>query len=286
MSSDYLFTKKAIREFEKEHDIEISLKGQRLQQIQKEDKTYLSIRELRNLLQYINERPLSRYVTDMSKLLQPISLSLFVVNDTLWKIMEKKKQHADRMNPMITFPWFHWDMDSGEGDKHTQIIRKGKSSGMDTLTAKDNVLTIAGMAGDFAGVLEERIVRENNRRRPILIPTGFGSRELKSKYNLEAIEMTVNLNLCDAQLYPKPDLIFDYRFSENPEDIHNHGLKISSIGEGVTLSTGGKAPVSLQGSITIFLCKRMKNLHESSIPLKYHLWMMGLYEIIERAADD
>ncbi|MBS3795410.1 MAG: hypothetical protein KGY80_10955 [Candidatus Thorarchaeota archaeon] len=286
MPSDYIFTERAIREFEEKQGISISLDSQNLQEIQNYGGTHLSAKKLRNILESANEKPLSHYVNDESKTVSPISVSLFVINDALWRIMEKKRHHADKMNPMITFPWFHWDIDpSGEG-KEGKIIRNSNSSGIEDVIVEHNVLTIAGFAGDFAGVLEERIVREGGRRTPILVPTGFGSKELISKYNLEATEITVNLDLCEAQLYPTPHLSFDYRFFENPEYIHNHGLGISSVSGAVSLSTAGSNPVTLEGITTIYVCKRMKNLHDTSTPLKYHLWIAALYELIKSAKGD
>ncbi len=277
----YRFGLEALRQFEAERGHQIPLEQQQELSLQTTGDTKLSYEQLRRILRQTRKEPISDYIMRESKVLQPISLAVFVINKNIWKIMARKKEYRDRLNPMITFPWFYHDSTSDGTNDSRSIVRHATGSGLESFSVKDDMMTLAGHGGDFAGVLEERVVLETYSSRPIFIPRGFGSRDLISKYNLENIRVDVDMKLCQASIYPLPDVSFDYRFSEDPEDFHTHGIGISTTGEAVTLGVGGKPPCKLCGSVMIMICKPMDGLHDTSIPLRYHLWMMALRDLIE-----
>ncbi len=277
----YRFGLEALRQFEAESGNQIRLDQQQEIRIQRTGNTRLSYEQLRRILRQTRDVPVPDYIMRENKVLQPISLALFVINENIWKIMARKKQHRDRLNPMITFPWFYHGSTSDGTNESRSIVKHATGSGLECVSVKDDMMNLAGQGGDFAGVLEERVVLETYSSRPIFIPRGFGSRDLISKYNLEKIRLDVDMKLCQASIYPLPDTSFDYRFSEDPEEFHTHGLAISTTGEAVTLFVSGKTPCKLRGSVMIMICKPMDGLHATAIPLRYHLWMTALQELIE-----
>lgn len=210
----------------------------------------------------------------------PLSVALFVFNDALWKMMERKTESQDTMLPMATIPRFHWAREFiSQGNPHgVQREDIHKSS---LFYVPNQSLEIQGVGGDFSGILEGQLVDTRPSSRPIFsptIPAAMGRRmDRMPKYDLCDIAISVGTNRLDKELYPSPRSDIDYTFSEHPKVFLEHGLAIETVGSNVNLMVGNKKPQRLFGNVLVLLGKRWNPITEGYKIVEFHVWLMALF---------
>ncbi|MHA1927363.1 MAG: hypothetical protein ACTSV2_02155 [Candidatus Thorarchaeota archaeon] len=273
MSSRHEFSNKVIEDFCNQYGVTITYSEEQKSKLTDGGRTPLLINQISDIVNQLctDEVSLKKFIEEMTTKLHPISLSLYVLNDDLWKIMTRKHELPDKMLPMITMPWFYWEKEA-EGRKNPSgVIRKENSVHPLTVKIEKEVLKISGSGGDFCGILEGRIVDSFKGVRPLLIPGSTGPKKAVPNYESQFIQVMINTS--SPLLYPIPMKELDYTFSEHPKVFYNHGIQIIAEGKDVTLKVGNRRNTVLRGKVVIFIGKDFEQNDESSNLLLFHVWL-------------
>ncbi|TFG33849.1 hypothetical protein EU527_06360 [Candidatus Thorarchaeota archaeon] len=209
----------------------------------------------------------------------PLSLSLYVLNDDLWKIMSSKNKYPDRMLPMITIPWFCWQEEEVSKKNPSGVKKQEDPSNSFCMMLDKGILTVSGNGGDFAGLLEGRIVDQHKGIRPLIIPGSFGSKDIVANYESRTIHLKIRTQSLKTELYPKPLEELDYFHSEHPRVFYEHGIQLTLKGEDVNLKVGARRDTTLRGDVLVFLGKDFREETDSIKILMFHLWLSILNRI-------
>ena len=114
MSTNIEIDSESLAKFCDEFGVRINYTLEQSQNLRTQGKTKLSVDQVENIAQQIcvDTDCLAKFIEQKSVAFQPVSMSLFVINDALWKIMGKKDDHPDKMLPMSTIPWFYWEKEA------------------------------------------------------------------------------------------------------------------------------------------------------------------------------
>jgi hypothetical protein len=278
MSTHHEFSQKDIDDFCNEHGVTIDLTVDQKNKFNAGKTSPILLEQLSSIADQMcpNDGMMKKFIEEKSAEFAPISLTLFVINEALWKIMTRRPEHPDKMLPMTTMPWFYWE--SSAEDKYNPLGVKMQEDPKKPLSIQieENTFTINGSGGDFCGLLEGRFVDKGNQGRSIIIPGGLGVKKLVPNYESKEIHITVKKDLAKLSLYPDPIKKLDYNFSEHAKVFYDHGLQIAAEGEEVTLKAGNRKPTQLRGEVKIFIGKNFEKEEDSSKILLFHVWLSML----------
>jgi len=222
---------------------------------------------------YQDGASLRNFIEQGSTDLYPIAMTLYVLNDDLWKIMTRKHEDPEKMLPMTTIPWFCWESEA-EGRKNPSGVKKVEDPKHKFSTKLEGgVLKISGKGGDFTGLLEGRIVNPYKGIRPIFIPGSTGPKKNVANYESQLLKININIHSSQTKLYPAPMKELDYVFSENPRVFYEHGIQIEVDGGDVKLQVGKRKETTLRGKVIVFLGKDFEETHDSEKMLMFHVWL-------------
>ncbi|KXH77293.1 MAG: hypothetical protein AM326_12515 [Candidatus Thorarchaeota archaeon SMTZ-45] len=224
--------------------------------------------------------PISDYVTNLTSQFQPLSMSLFVFNDSLWKLMEKKPESINTMLPIVTIPRFYWK-ESAINPKNPHGVKRDHDSNLNLELELHKYFALKGVGGEFGGILEGRVVDQESGPRPIITPTFPGSKKMVPKYDVQNIEVRMEFGNLRPHLYPSPLKSIDYTFSEHPRVFYEHGLSVSSDGLQVQLGVGNKKAHPLHGDVLLLLGKRWDSDTPRHEILFYHVWLNALSNLLK-----
>jgi len=273
MSTRHEFSEETIQNFCDKYGVTINLTSEQLSKLADDGKTPLLLDQIKDVTDQLvpDDMNLKKFIQERISELHPISLSLYVLNDSLWKIMSRKNEHTEKMLPMTTIPWFYWEQEAESRKNPFGIRRKEDSDRPLTIKIEKEFLTISGNGGDFCGLLEGRLVDRYKGVRPIFIPASTGPTKTVANYELEFIQIRINTQSIENRLYPVPEKELDYIYSEHPEVFYNHGIQIVADGEDVTLKISNRKETKLRGKVLIFIGKEFKQEDESSDLLMFHV---------------
>ena len=97
------------------------------------------------------------FIEELSEAIEPISMTLLVMNEATWKIMERKPRDADCMLPMVTIPWFHWSENAAASGNPRGIQRQDHGTTKITCETDGKRIVMSGTGGNFCGILEGRV---------------------------------------------------------------------------------------------------------------------------------
>jgi len=262
-----------IEDFCNQYGVTITYSEEQKSKLTDGGRTPLLINQISDIVNQLctDEVSLKKFIEEMTTKLHPISLSLYVLNDDLWKIMTRKHELPDKMLPMITIPWFYWEQEAEERKNPSGVRRKEDPVQPLTIDIEKEVLKISGNGGDFCGLLEGRIVDSFKGVRPLLIPGDTGSKKTVPNYEAQFIQ--ININSSETVLYPSPKKELDYNFSEHPKVFYSHGIQIIAEGKDVVLKVGNRKSTELRGKVLIFIGKDFEQSDESSNLLLFHVWL-------------
>jgi hypothetical protein len=245
-------------------------------------KTPLTITQLSQLLDdlYPTEETTIGFIEEGAKILAPISMTLYVINDATWKLMKKKPDFLDKMLPMSTIPWFYWDSHLESKANPRGIRRDENGTSVVFLDSQREELIISGEGGDFCGVVDEQIDRGWAQGRSIIIPGGLGPKKEVVSYKDNTIIITLKIANLSTELYPKPEARFDYGFSESPKVFYEHGIKITTDGLNAKLRIGRGREVNLSGEIVILLGKSLQTISWSEDIILFHIWLKAIDNMV------
>ncbi len=275
MSTKYEFDNEAIDSFCNNQGVTITFTADQMNSLAADGKTSLLVDQISNVVDQLcpDEESLKKFIELRTKEFDPIALSLYVVNDALWEIMSRKDENPEKMLPMTTIPWFYWEKEA-EGRKNPSGVQRTYDPKR-PLTAKleKGVLKMRGKGGDFAGLLEGRIVDRHKGTRPLIIPGSFGPKKTVAKYDSQLVEFKINMRSSKTKLYPNPMKELDYYFSENPRVFYDHGIQIEMDGEDVNLKVGKRRETTLRGKVIVFIGKDFEETPDSDQMLMFHVWL-------------
>jgi hypothetical protein len=283
LSTRCAFDQQTIDSFESDSGVQIRLNKEQRMQLMKESKVNLLVAQMSEAVHQLcaDSHELFRYVESQAKQFQPISMSLFVINDDTWKLMEGKPVHSDRMLPMITIPWFFWLPSEITKTNLVGVRRSPAESTSFYLDERNYQITLDGQGGDFCGLLEGRLVHKAAGMRPILVPGTPGIRVKTPHYESSKLRMTIVTRESECHLYPLPEKRLDYTFSESPRTFYEHGVRIDTDGGNVLLKVGKGAELPLRGDTKIYVGRAFAESSSSTNTLAFHVWLTALSESIE-----
>lgn len=255
---------------EKEYSIDLSLTTQQIENIEKDEAFILDNQQMDSIIdQLVAVDGLDGYILKTAEEIQPISISLFVINDRLWKMMERKPWDTDKMLAMCTIPLCTWDQkeestSNPKGVKRWEI----KQNHLELSFDEKPILTFTGEGGDFSGFIEQSQITGRK----------FGmieSRKLVPNYMFEDLKMEIRLNDIVIELHPEPKDDLDYDFSEHARVFYECGCAISLRGNSVRLTVGKRKPAILSGDIYLLLGINAKS-DDHYRELKSVLWLNAL----------
>lgn len=277
MAKRYSFRKGVIEDFETKHNLKIPLTQSQRSKIENDESITFSQEQLSHLAELLTAEDNSReLLTSFYPHSSGVSMSLFVVNDAIWKLMEKKEEHQDRMLPMVTIPWFYWEETSRNKWGVSRIEPLGSYIQFDF---KNGKISIVGNGGDFCGIIERKALKTRYSPWRIIIPEMPESSKRVPKYDKQTIAVNIEFGDTEADLFPSPDYDLDYTFSESPKVFYINGLVIRADGRNIKLKIGNRRESQLLGEVRIFIGSPMDEKEPLEI-LEFHVWLAAFHSLI------
>ncbi len=267
--------------------IDIPLIPEQRTNLRKLGKTSLRIDQMEQVVTGLcpDADELGQFILKEGKRLQPLSLSLFVINDMVKKLMRRKPRHPHAILPMVTVPWFYWKQSAVDRNNPFGIVRH-KNTGVEIeLDAKKEMLVFSGTGGDFAGILEAQVAEGVWSSRPLIVPGSLPNRQPVPAYQRKHIKVGVNLGAQRVTLYPKPRRDLDYTFSESPRVFAVHGAEIAGAGQAFRLKTGTRSETALRGNVLMLIGRRPEREQPDAISLTFHIWLAALARLLRTRED-
>ena len=213
---------------------------------------------------------IDEFLIKFASSIQPLSLSLFVVNDKLWKIMERKLWDSDKMLAMSTIPLCAWDKKS-EKTSNIKAVKRWAvhPSTFDFSLEKTPTIKIRGDGGDFSGFIDQSQLTA----RKFGIPE---SRKEIPNYIVEKLDIEIQFNKATVETYPTPRDDLDYDYSDHARVFYEHGFAISLPGESVTLKVGKRKPTKMLGDVYFLIGRRVDIESEAFQGLMLDIWLRAL----------
>ncbi len=207
--------------------------------------------------------------------IQPISLSLFVLNDKLWKIMERKLWDPEKMLAMSTIPLCAWDKNS-ESISNTKAVKRWTvhPSTFAISFGEYPKMSITGEGGDFSGFIDQSQLTA----RKFGIPE---SRKEIPNYIFDKLDIKVELDDYSIETYPKPRDDLDYDYSDHARVFYEHGFAVSLPGENVTLKVGKRKPAKMLGEVYLLIGRRVNVEEEPFTGLLLDIWLRAFQRRME-----
>ena len=278
MATKFEFDNDTIERFCNEYGVTIEMTPDQVDRLRETGNTHLLVEQLENIAGQIcsDDNCLRKFIEQNSGKFHPVAMTLYILNDDLWKIMARKNEHPEKMLPMTTIPWFYWEKEA-EGRKNPSgVQRQEHPSRPFTIKVEEEILMVSGKGGDFCGVLEGRIVDRHKGIRPIIIPGSTGPKKNVARYESEVLQIRIKVHSAKMTLYPIPEKELDYVYSEHPRVLYDHGILITADGEDVTLKVSKRKETTLRGKVLIFIGKSFEKKEESGDLLLFHVWLSML----------
>ncbi|MFX1560824.1 MAG: hypothetical protein ACFFBL_09565 [Promethearchaeota archaeon] len=280
MSTRCLFLQKDLEQFEQIHGQAFELSKEQHVSLRNNAAISLTKQQLDHMLENISgNQTIPDYVTSFVNHFQPLSVSLFVFNDPMWKLMEKKSESTNTMLPIATIPRFYWK-ESTTTPKNPHGVKRDMSSDLVLDIEPHESITIEGLGGEFCGILEGQLVERETGPRPIISPTLPGSKKMVPKYSSQDIKIKLQFGRLKGDLYPKPSDSIDYIFSEHPKVFYEHGLSVSSDGLHIQLGVGNRKAHPLHGNVVLLFGKRWESDTPGHKIISYHVWLNALFDLL------
>ncbi|MFX1482327.1 MAG: hypothetical protein ACFFCP_03975 [Promethearchaeota archaeon] len=250
--------------FEESFNTDIKFSTGQQDVLQNGESVILTLNQLNEVIDSLDS---DSYIATYANSLSPLSMSLYVINDTLWKMMEKKLWDPDKMLAMTTFPLCAWDAREEKASNPKGVKRGTVETGRISFSDEpDGSIIISGEGGDFCGFIE----RSHLTARKWGVPE---SRKLIPNYVYCEAIIKVNLHRASLEIHPTPRDMLDYDFSDSARVFHNHGALLTLPGEDLTLSIEGRNPSKLKGEVQLLFGTRADKDKEEYRALLADLWL-------------
>lgn len=278
MSTKYGFEREALEHFQTKTGVNIEFSREQRAALERDSRTTLQGGQIAHIVESLcpTSASLFKFVETTKAELQPISLSLFVLNEDTWTLMQKKRDHNLNMLPMLTFPWVYWEPAAKTRTNPLGIRRDPRSELDVSVLENERCIVFSGIGGNFAGHMEGRVVQRHTGMRPLLIPGGVGEREKVPHYESQRLRIVIDASESDCALYPVPDKRLDYRFSETPKVFYEHGLRIDAASASVRLRVGTQPETRLRGETRVLIGKPPSSIKDSTTMITFHVWLNAI----------
>ncbi|MGY5856037.1 MAG: hypothetical protein RTS72_05505 [Candidatus Thorarchaeota archaeon] len=281
MSTRYLFRQEDLEQFEQIHGQILELTKEQNEVLESKGRTTLTKQQLSRMSEDLaGNQTNTEFVNNLAGHFQPLSMSLFVFNDSLWKLMEKKPESMNTMLPIVTIPLFYWKK-SAVNQKNPYGVKRDQNNRLSLNIEPHQSVAFQGLGGEFCGILEGQLADRETGPRPVLAPTFPGSKEKVPKYEIQEIKIGMQFGNLRANLYPNPLKSIDYTFSEHPKIFYEHGLSVSSEGKQVQLGIGNKKAQPLYGDVNLLIGKRWVSNAPGHDILHYHIWLNAFSDLLK-----
>ena len=246
---------KAYRELLDQFEIDLGLTSEQLIALESNQVILLSEKQLDFIVgQMVVLDGIDEFLKKFVHSILPISLSFFVINDRLWKMMERKSWDNDKMLAMSTIPLCAWYKKSGKTSNPKDVKRWTVHPSTFELSLENTpTIRVKGEGGDFTGFIERR----ND------LP----------KYIFQSLEIGVEFNNATIETYPEPRDNLDYNYSDPARVFYEHGFAISLPGENVTLKVGKRRPIKMLGDVYLLIGTRVNAEDKPYQGLMIDLWL-------------
>lgn len=281
MSTKFSFPFVAIHEFEQRNAVSFQLTKEQMISGEEKGSTKLTKDQLLSVAAQINVgTSLDSFVQENADNFNPLSVTLFVFNDAVWKLMDKKEESKDTMLPMATIPGFFWKLaELSQGNRLG--VRRDDYHKSSCIFKPNHSLSLMGSGGDFCGIIEAQLADYKPDARPVIAPHLPGPTNPVPKYEAQDIGVSIDLSNISTEIYTNPQKRMDYTFSEHPKIFYEHGIAIVTDGQNVTLRVGGRKPQNLYGDVWVLFGKRWKPESNPVDIIHFHVWLNALYSSLQ-----
>jgi len=259
---------KAFEELLKEVEIDLGLTPEQTSAFDSGESILLSREQLDFIVDQLSAvEGLDSFLIRFAPLIQPLSLSLYVLNDKLWKIMERKLWDPEKMLAMSTIPLCAWDKNS-ESISNTKAVKRWTVHPSTFVLSFDKypIISIAGEGGDFSGFIDQSQLTA----RKFGVPE---SRKQIPHYIFEKLDIRVEFKDYVVETYPKPREDLDYDYSDHARVFFEHGFAVSLPGENVILKVGKRKPMRMLGEAYLLIGRRVNVDEEPFTGLMLDIWL-------------
>lgn len=253
---------KAYRELLDQFEIDLGLTSNQATALENNQPILLTEDQLDFLLdQIVALDDIDNFLEKFIHSVLPISLSLFVINDRLWKMMERKSWDNNKMLAMSTIPLCAWDKKSKETNHPKAVKRWTVQPGTFEISFDETPrIKITGKGGDFSGFIERKNFLPN--------------------YIFESLDIGVVFNNATVETYPTPRDDLDYNYSDYAKVFYEHGFAISIPGENVTLRVGKRIPTKMLGDVYLLIGTRVNIEDKPYQGLMIDIWLRAFHRRI------
>ncbi len=246
---------KAYRELLDQFEIDLGLTSDQATALDKNQPILLTKEQLDLLLdQIVALDDIDKFLKKFIHSVLPISLSLFVINDRLWKMMERKSWDNDKMLAMSTIPLCAWDKKLNDTNNPKAVKRwTVQPSTFELSLDSTPTIKITGKGGDFSGFIERKNFLPN--------------------YIFESLTIGVKFDDANIETYPAPRDDLDYNYSDYARVFYEHGFAISVPGENVTLRIGKRLPIKMLGEVYLLIGTRVNVEDKPYQALMIDIWL-------------
>lgn len=217
--------------------------------------------------QLISKYGIDEFLKENNDKLLPLSVSLFVINDKLWSMMERKIWDQNKMLAMSTIPLCTWDQNHEKTSNPKGIKRWPiKSNTMDLSFDESPKMRIQGQGGDFSGFIEQSHLTMRKWGLP-------DTRRLIPNYMFESLRIELKLIRAEIEIHPYPRDELDYDFSDHARIFFEHGFMIRLPGEDVILQVGKRKPNQMAGDVFVLIGRRFDKQDLSNHELLVDIWI-------------
>ncbi len=267
----------AYEELAQKYELDIQFSSEQEELFRSKKCVVLSPEQMDDLVQQISSRyGISDFLVESAANIPPVSMSLYVLNDALWKMMERKPWDEDKMLAMSTIPLCSWDKKKESTSNPKAVKRWEHGSNKMVFKSTPPTISIAGDGGDFCGFIEQSMITSRK----------FGlteTRQLIPNYQFMGIEVNVQLSEADAQIHPLPMQNLDYDFSVSAKEFHDHGVHLTIPGKHVTLDVEKRKPAKLMGETHILIAAAIDSEPQQFRELLADIWFWTLYRLLGAA---
>lgn len=259
---------KAYQELLDEVEVDLGLTSEQTSAFDRGESILLSIDQLDFIIDQLSVlEGLDSFLIRFASSIQPLSLSLFVINDKLWKIMERKLWEPEKMLAMSTIPLCAWDKNS-ESISNTKAVKRWTVHPSTFVLSFDKIPTISinGEGGDFSGFIDQ----SHLTARKFGVPE---SRKEIPHYIFEKLDIRVEFKDYVVEIYPKPRDNLDYDYSDHARVFFEHGFSVSLPGENITLKIGKRKPTRMLGEAYLLIGRQINVEEESFAGLMLDIWL-------------
>ncbi|TFH10696.1 MAG: hypothetical protein E4H14_02000 [Candidatus Thorarchaeota archaeon] len=210
------------------------------------------------------------FLVKFSQSILPISLSLYVINDRLWKMMERKSNDPEKMLAMSTIPICTWDKKSEKTSNVKAVKRWTVHSSVFNFSLNEiPSIKIKGEGGDFSGFIEQSQLSARKFGMP-------ESRKIIPNYIFEKLDIEIMLKQATVEIHPTPRDDLDYDYSDHARVFYEHGFAISLPVENVSLKVGKRKPTKMFGDVYFLIGRRVSDDDDLYQGLKVDIWLRTL----------